>query len=227
MAASQAAARLHNGGVIVTDCWAVCRTWREALRCAPDNAKPLWRFRRSCREAAHHSGTDVRWMPSHRSYDEAMTRGLSAADWQGNDVADAVAKWAAAFSGPPQHVVDLPRQQASWAASVLKVAGTVLLTRLQARPRSKSGAATKVRKHAAPGPYPPQKAWGMQKTSLRCPRRVSWSVCHRFSSCFCKASLHQGGCHRLGLAVPSPGGRPSLAPTGLALAGGSFPDSQK
>ncbi len=142
--------RLQHGGQVVTDCWAVAQVWQKARAHKEDDGAPLWKFQEAFREAQVNQQAQIRWIPSHKSFGEALRYGLSPEDWAGNGLADAVAKWAARQSSPPAHLVEQRASERGRNEQLLRVAGQVLLERLKLRPRLQTGAALKVRKRQQP-----------------------------------------------------------------------------
>ena len=47
----------------------------------------------------------ARWVPAHLAYDTALRRGVSPADWLGNDLVDRVARATAQLHGPPAELI--------------------------------------------------------------------------------------------------------------------------
>ena len=76
---------------------------------------------------------------------------MELADWEGNGVADHIAKWAARKGSPPAEIVRSRCEQRQLNEQVARAAGTVLLQRLRARQRTAKGSAVKVTKRRPPG----------------------------------------------------------------------------
>ena len=151
IAVVQALARAAAGGTILTDCWGVQCLWEKARAGAVDDGGPLFQHQKAF-HGAHMAGTEVevQWLPAHRSFEECCREGLSFQDWVGNGMADALAKWAAGQGEPTPAIVQARAVQRLVNEQVLRVAGTVLLRRLQARPRAAGGGAVKATKRKAP-----------------------------------------------------------------------------
>ncbi len=93
----------------------------------------------------------MKWIPAHKTFQEAMEGGLSYEDCAGNGMADCFAKWAARAGGPPADLAEARAAQRVSNELVLLSAGAVLLQRLKARPRTKDDTTMKARKRPAPG----------------------------------------------------------------------------
>ncbi len=125
--------RLQGAGVIKTDCWAVYRTWEKAKRCSVDDGSALFPFLKVFRAAQARGTGEVEWIPAHCTYEESRRAGMELMDWEGNGVADSIAKWAAGRGSPEPGLVKERREQQLRNEQVMHAVGTVLLQRLKAR----------------------------------------------------------------------------------------------
>ncbi len=87
--------RLEPGGVIASDCWAAVCLWLKAARRKPDDGGPMWEYQQAFEQHQKQQDSEVKWIPAHRTFQEAVECGMSYEDWAGNGMADSIAKWAA------------------------------------------------------------------------------------------------------------------------------------
>jgi hypothetical protein len=143
--------RLEPGGTIASDCWAAVCLWLRARRGRCDRGEPMWDYQRAFELHPRLQDAKVKWIPAHKTFQEAVEGGMSYEDWSGNGMADAFAKWAAKAGGPPQELADERAESRIMNEMILKTAAAVLLQKLKARPRTKEDAAVKSRKRLEPG----------------------------------------------------------------------------
>ena len=143
--------RIQDAGVIKTDCWAVYRTWEKTKRSSADDGSALFPFLKVFRAAQARGAGEVAWIPAHCTYEESRRAGMEMIDWEGNGVADSIAKWAAGRGNPEPELVKARRVQRLLNEQAVCATGTVLLQRLKARQRTAEGSAIKVAKRKAPG----------------------------------------------------------------------------
>ena len=142
--------RLDPRGVIASDCLAAVCLWLKADRHKADDCIPLWDYQRAYEQHPRHQDSVVKWIPAHRTFQEAIEGGMCYEDWAGNGMADSIAKWAAREGGPTADLATARAKQRLQSEAVLRAAGTVLLQRLKARPRTKEDTAIKARKRPPP-----------------------------------------------------------------------------
>ena len=111
----------------------------------------MWDFQQAFEVHPRLRDATVKWIPAHKTFQEAVEGGMSFEDWSGNGMADCFAKWAARAGGPPEELVSERAAKRASNELLLKTAGAVLLQRLKARPRTKDDAAVKARKRPEPG----------------------------------------------------------------------------
>ena len=111
----------------------------------------MWDYQRAFELHPRLQDAKVKWIPAHKTFQEAVEGGMSYEDWSGNGMADAFAKWAAKAGGPPQELADERAESRIMNEMILKTAAAVLLQKLKARPRTKEDAAVKSRKRLEPG----------------------------------------------------------------------------
>ena len=111
----------------------------------------MWDYQRSFELHPRLQDAVVKWIPAHKTFQEAVEGGMSFEDWSGNGMADCFAKWAARAGGPPGELVEERASRRIINEMVLKTAAAVLLQKLKARPRTKEDAAVKSRKRPEPG----------------------------------------------------------------------------
>jgi hypothetical protein len=111
----------------------------------------MWDFQHAFEVHPRLRDSIVKWIPAHKTFQEAVEGGMSFEDWSGNGMADCFAKWAAKEGGPPEELVLERAANRARNEMLLKTAGAVLLQRLKARPRTKDDAAVKARKRPEPG----------------------------------------------------------------------------
>ena len=142
--------RLEPGGIIASDCWAAVCLWLRAKRGRGDRGEPMWNFQQAFELHPRLQDSTVKWIPAHKTFQEAVEAGMSYEDWSGNGMADGFAKWAARAGGPPAEVVEERAGRRIKNEAIITVAAAVLLQRLKARPRTKEDAAVKSRKRKEP-----------------------------------------------------------------------------
>jgi hypothetical protein len=143
--------RLEPGGTIASDCWAAVCLWLRARRGRGDRGEPMWDYQRAFELHPRLQDATVKWIPAHKTFQEAVEGGMSYEDWSGNGMADCFAKLAARAGGPPAELVEERAERRIKNEMVLKTAAAVLLQKLKARPRTKEDAAVKSRKRPEPG----------------------------------------------------------------------------
>ena len=111
----------------------------------------MWDYQHAFEVHPRLRDSTVKWIPAHKTFQEAVEGGMSYEDWSGNGMADCFAKWAARAGGPPEELVAARTAKRANNELLLRTAGAVLLHRLKARPRTKEDAAVKARKRPEPG----------------------------------------------------------------------------
>ena len=111
----------------------------------------MWDYQRAFELHPRLQDAKVKWIPAHKTFQEAVEGGMSYEDWSGNGMADAFAKWAAKAGGPPPELAEERAESRIMNEMILKTAAAVLLQKLKARPRTKEDAAVKSRKRPEPG----------------------------------------------------------------------------
>ena len=110
-AIQEALDRLDPGGVIASDCWAAVCLWFKADRHNADDCTPLWGDQRAYEQHPRHQVSVVKWIPAHRTFQEAIEGGMCYEDWAGNGMADIMAKWAAREGGPSEGLATARAEQ--------------------------------------------------------------------------------------------------------------------
>ena len=72
--------RLDPGGVIASDCWAAVCPWLKADRHKADDCTPLWDYQRAYEQHPRHQDSVVKWIPAHRTFQEAIEGGMCYED---------------------------------------------------------------------------------------------------------------------------------------------------
>ena len=111
----------------------------------------MWDYQRAFELHPRLQDAKVKWIPAHKTFQEAVDGGMSYEDWSGNGMADSFAKWAAKAGGPPPELAEERAESRIMSEMILKTAAAVLLQKLKARPRTKEEAAFKSRKRPEPG----------------------------------------------------------------------------
>ena len=139
---------LQPGGICVTDCKAVYKTWRQAVRdLRPQEGSRGSQFWPAMRAAHQGNPTaQIQWMPAHKSAEVLATRGYPQLWRDGNDAADHAAKLVAQSARPPEGLVRRYRLHCDHELRIARTAAHVLLDRLKKRVRSTAGFAIKFRK---------------------------------------------------------------------------------
>ena len=153
-AAACAVAACSPGGTVITDCKAVLHMW-VAIRARRKGATRK-ALAGSCWQSLAEALEDrldvhCKWMPSHLSPQQLVSRGWPAGWHAGNDEADKAAKAAARSKELPAALLASHRQHLELASRVSRTVAAIQLKRLKGRARTAMGSAAKERVRKQPG----------------------------------------------------------------------------
>ena len=93
----------------------------------------MWDYQRAFELHPRLQDSTVKWIPAHKTFQEAVEGGMSYEDWSGNGMADCFAKWAAKAGGPPAELVEERASRRAKNEMVLKTAGAVLFAEAESQ----------------------------------------------------------------------------------------------